>query len=690
MKKTSSLLVALSAVVMLFMSSRKDDEVFSLSAPKLSVDNTSLSIAEYTDDVALTFTWTDAADGRTDVALQTMLMIAKAEDSGFAACTDFTVQGLSKSLTYNELRDAAAAIKADLNQGETLLAKVMVMAEGKTVYSNVVEFYAIKSVEGYETLYPIGAMNWGWDPTKAEQMHTDDGVVYTWIGNINAGQDFKFLCNNDGVNWIPSYNRDAEAENYWTLYKKTEDWQPDTQFKVEKTGQYKITLNIKDLTISCEPNSDGMAKLYPIGAMAWGWNLEEAEEMETMDGITYTWTGEITAGLDFKIECQKTAWQPSYNRDANAENYWTAYYKTQDWEPDTQWKVDATGIYTLSINIETLLVTAEPQFDPENYEKIYPIGAMSWGWDPTQAEQMTTTNGQVYTWTGLITGGADFKFLCNNDGVNWIPSYNRDAEAENYWTAFKKTEDWQPDTQWKVDETANYNVTLDIVNLTLSVEKIVERPMLYPIGAMAWGWNLEDAQPMTSYDDVNFHWAGAINGGADFKFMCSKSAWIPSYNRNADAADYWTLCYRDQEWMPDTQFVVEESGDYIIDINTETLSISCFRDHTSEFPPIYPIGAMAWGWNLDQAERMTTQDGETYTWAGEVKANNDFKFMCDNTAWIPSYNRDENAEDYWTAFYKTEDWQPDTQFKVTESGIYTLTLNVKSLKVTAEKIADVR
>ena len=99
---------------------------------------------------------------------------------------------------------------------------------------------------------------------------------------------------------------------------------------------------------------------------------------------------------------------------------------------------------------------------------------------------------------------------------------------------------------------------------------------------------------------------------------------------------------------------------------------------------------MSWGWDLASAEHMFTYDGETYFWIGEVKANNDFKFMCSNTEWIPSYNRDENAEDEWTAYYRDQDWQKDSQFKVTEGGIYKLTLNVKTLKVTAERLGDVR
>ena len=680
-----NLVAGISIATMMFTTScKKLEEDLSLSEPKLTIDQSDLKFEEFGDDKAITFTW-DAPEG----AVTSILMITKATDTGFASCTDYEVEGTSKTFTSADVRDMANALKADLSVGAEFIAKVMVSAgAGKTAYSNVVSFKASKDNSAYETIYPIGAMDWGWEPSQAEMMKTDDGIVYTWTGMIKAKNSFKFLCQNDG-NWIPSYNRDETAENYWTLYKKTEDWQPDTCFEVEKGGQYTITLNIKELTISVEPSSEGFGKLYPMGATPWGWTIEDAEEMTTNDGITYTWTGHLIANNDFKFLCQNTAWQPSYNRDPNADDYWTAYYKTQDWEPDTQWVVETSGIYTLTINVETLKVTATPQFDPTTWEKIYPIGAMEWGWDPSLAEEMTTEDGVVYTWTGNITANLDFKFLCQNDG-NWIPSYNRDADAAEYWTAVKKTDETSPDNCFKVEESAKYQITLNTQDLTVKVEKIVEAPGVYPVGgSFPWGWDNTLAEPMMTWNGTDYFYAGWLNVGT-FKFLCYKDSWAPYYTRDVNAEYYWTMIYCSNAIEGDPTFEITEAGRYIIELNTETLEISCVKDPSEEFPLIYPIGAMAWGWNLEAAEHMYTFDGESYFWIGEIKADNDFKFMCSNTEWIPSYNRDEEAEDYWTAYYKEFDWQKDTQFKVSEGGIYRLTLNVKTLKVTAERLGDVQ
>ena len=471
MKRIFSILpAAFAAMTMLLVASCKDpNEIKPIENPVLSIDKTDLQFEEYGDDAAITFSW-KAPTGETSVSY--ILMITKSEDKGFASCTDFEVSGTSKTFTSAGVRDFANALKVDLSQGASFIAKVMATAgAGRTSYSNVVEFTATKNNAGYETIYPIGAMDWDWDPAKAEMMKTDDGIVYTWTGMLKAKNSFKFLCQNDG-NWIPSYNRDANAENYWTVYKKTEDWQPDDCFKVSESGKYKITLNIVDLTVA--------------------------------------------------------------------------------------------------------------------------------------------------------------------------------------------------------------------------VDKVVENPGMYPVGgSFACGWDNTLAEPMMTWNDKDYFWAGWLNVGT-FKFLCYKDNWVPSYNRDPNAEYYWTMRYRDDGASDDTLFEITDAGEYIIELNTETLEISCVKNPTYDYPLIYPIGAMSWGWDLASAEHMFTYDGETYFWIGEVKANNDFKFMCSNTEWIPSYNRDENAEDEWTAYYRDQDWQKDTQFKVAEGGIYKLTLNVKTLKVTAERLGDVR
>ena len=217
MKRILKMLAAAVSAVTMFItvSCDKPESDLSLSEVKLSIDHNDLKFVEFGEDPAITFSW-NAPEGASQFS--PILMITEASDQGFAKCTDYEVSGTSKTFTSADVRDLANTLKADLSVGAEFIAKVMVSAgAGKTTYSNVVEFKALKDNSAYQTIYPIGAMDWDWDPSKAEMMKTDDGIVYTWTGMIKANNSFKFLCQNDG-NWIPSYNRDDNADNYWTPY----------------------------------------------------------------------------------------------------------------------------------------------------------------------------------------------------------------------------------------------------------------------------------------------------------------------------------------------------------------------------------------------------------------------------------------------------------------------------------------
>lgn len=108
-----------------------------------------------------------------------------------------------------------------------------------------------------ETIYIIGdaVTEYGYDLDKV----TDDMYLtpvegqldtYTWTGHLKAFMDFKFQTVLTA--WIPSYNRDATSSEYWKLVYRTSYSQPDEKFTVKTSGIYKITLNTKELTISCE------------------------------------------------------------------------------------------------------------------------------------------------------------------------------------------------------------------------------------------------------------------------------------------------------------------------------------------------------------------------------------------------------------------------------------------------------
>lgn len=326
----------------------------------------------------------------------------------------------------------------------------------------------VKEIRDIKPIYLVGAFDWGWDLSRAESMTSEDGTVYTWTGFIWGNADFKFLCQNDA--WVPGYNRDANSEDYWSVVSRSSDGDPDVQFQVPANGTYTLVLNLETMKLKAIP-AEERTPLYLIGAaFDWGWDLENAAQMETNDGVTYTWAGFMWGNGDFKILCQNDAWAPGYNRDGNSSEYWTLVRRESDSDPDIQFQVPENGNYKITINIETLSIKVEPL--PE-FPKIYPIGCIEdWGWDLNKIQPMKTYDGITYTITVKIWADNNFKFLCQND--DWWPGYTRDPNSEDYFKVVYN-DGSLPDSQFRLDtqglESAVYKMTLNVETGNLSFEK---------------------------------------------------------------------------------------------------------------------------------------------------------------------------------------------------------------------------
>lgn len=100
-------------------------------------------------------------------------------------------------------------------------------------------------VEMIPHIWLIGAFDWGWDKTKAEEMtYLGDGQ-FTWTGKLYPGS-FKFLVSNrtNPDDWY-GYWRNSTQDNYWLA---GEDDGGDQQFDIAhdnlEAGTYTIELNI--------------------------------------------------------------------------------------------------------------------------------------------------------------------------------------------------------------------------------------------------------------------------------------------------------------------------------------------------------------------------------------------------------------------------------------------------------------
>jgi len=691
MKKLLSL--ALVSSLLLFSCNKNsngdDPEHGVLSEPTLSADASTVSLSEVSDEICLTYSWNDVAPEGTYPTY--VISFALASDTEFHSAVDVNCTGTEKNLSYTQVSNLASELGGDITAGFAMIARVKASVKHYTdAFSNTVSVMVGKKQVEINELYITGDAIES-DPVKMNQ----SGKVFTWTGHLAKKSDFKFLCQNDGTQW-PAIVRDANAEEYWTAKLGSSDVD-DISFRVKSAGIYTLTINAEDpnaisidaTIVTPDPKLE-ITELYIYGnAVTSGTSLEDMEAFVNKDGI-FTWKGSLKSGEEFRFPIQKTAEWPALMITEDGEDI---VYGISDDQKEV-FTVDVKGIYEIIVNaVDTdemnftiTFVSEEPEF-----KTIYPIGGFDWGWSQADAPAMYTEDGVVYTWTGKIYANSAFKFLCQNDG-NWTPSYNRDANAENYWTLVKRSTDSDPDVQFEVAETGDYTIILNLKKLSIVVRKADEIPAIYPIGAaFDWGWTPADAPAMDTEDGITYYWKGKMWGERDFKFLCQNDgSWVPGYNRDADATDYWTMSFRTSDSDPDSQFQVPADGNYTIKLNIVTMEISVKL--SQEYPKIYPIGCISdWGWNLDKIKPMDTYDGITYTIEVKIWADNNFKFLCQNTDWWPGYTRDPDAEDYFTVRYN-DGTLSDDQFRLDtqglESATYKMTLNTKTCRLSFKKVGD--
>ncbi len=683
MKRLFSLLVA-SFVLMLpaCVQPEQPGEITpgTLDAPSLQANPSSVSITDYSDVTCLTYSWNDVAPE--GVSPTYSLQLAKAEDTSFSNAVTVTCPGAGKQFSSYLMAEIASELGADIKTGFDLIARVNVSADKyEPAVSNVVSVHVGQVRYEVSKLFITGV---GEAPVE---MTLEDGV-FTWQGHLEKGAEFKFPCQ-DNAPW-PSVARDPVADGYWSArlcFSEVDDF----GFAVSVPGIYKLFVDARDSNAPVvtaqliEPDLDiNVTELYIIGdAVGNADDLSKMEAFAGSDGV-FTWKGHLDPLKGFRFPIQSSASWPALMITTDGKDL----VYVEDEAGQESFVVTDPGIYEITVdakNVNALSYTIELIEKDKVIRHLYPVGGFDWGWNKDVAEEMTTEDGVIYYWKGTIWANADFKFLCQRDA--WSPGYTRNAEADDYWTLVYN-DGSLPDTQFQVSETGVYVVTLNLETLKISVRKASDSPDIFLIGAaFNWGWDKDAAEQMTTEDGITYTWSGFMWGNGDFKFLCQRDAWAPGYNRDGNASDYWTLIYNDGS-APDVQFQVPENGEYTVTINIETLKIKVAKKEeppTPSYQDIFLIGAaFDWGWNQSAAEQMTTTDGITYTWTGNMWGERDFKFLCQRDAWAPGYNRDANASDYWTLVYRASDSDPDVQFQVPENGEHTITINIQTMKVTVQ------
>ncbi len=150
------------------------------------------------------------------------------------------------------------------------------------------------------------------------------------------------------------------------VYSKTEkvgDVNMDNKFKVDKTGEYKLTIDaksiyalkltvelIREIEITVDIN-----EIYILGsATTTGWSLDDMQQF-TKNGDIFTWEGNLNASGEFRFPLQKVSgqWWPCLVMGEN-ENTLAVGLADGDNNP---FHVAEDGVYDITIDASTLSIT---------------------------------------------------------------------------------------------------------------------------------------------------------------------------------------------------------------------------------------------------------------------------------------------------------------------------------------------
>lgn len=234
---------------------------------------------------------------------------------------------------------------------------------------------------------------------------------------------------------------------------------------------------------------------------------------------------------------------------------------------------------------------------------------------------------------------------------------------------------------------------------------------LYIVGnACSAGWNPGGALAMTKESDGIFTWTGNLikpDGNQErFKFLVSDS-WDPSITCRLDidghlliesGTEYSVYERAENASGYDNAFQVPEDGIYTIQVNLNTMKMTCTKSgdvepETPDLTQLHLIGdATEGGWNYVKGTELTRVEDGVFIWSGYLttEGGNEFKFLNEPGTWDKTINPVDGdvtfvaGTEYKLNFRPTEGSPKDYKFKVVKAGRYYMLVNLNTMKITID------
>ena len=475
------------AITFLNSCQKEDDIVVSMGEPiTLSVSNSELILSQkQASESVFSLNWTRGTNHGTSSSISySVEMDLEGNDFAAAQIYDLGKGVYEKKFNAEELNDLLLNYWG-VEPGSTASFEARVTAnvvkEGvEDGVSEILTFSLIPYKPVSEELYLVGsATPNGWDIGNATQMlpNLSEPWIFTYEGQMKSGT-FKFAVNTDDCWCQDFYNRDA-ADDSKMVFNEGGTGE-DLQWEITEGGNYKVTVDLLELTIEMTKlTGPEFNEFYIVGdASPSGWDIgnPEAFTQSTADPFVFTYEAVLTPG-EFKISTFAGDWcDGNWINPSQPDQVLTAtdYIVTNRCDgPDNKWRVteETQGRYMITINQYNKSIKIEKVM-------LYIIGdGGPNGWNIGTPEPMAIENG-FYVFEGEL--GADnatgeFKFSkykgdwCDGD---WLISAtpNQSVTDGSYIIRHGCEGD---DNKWKLKdgEAGNYKITIDLDNEAMTIVK---------------------------------------------------------------------------------------------------------------------------------------------------------------------------------------------------------------------------
>ena len=349
-----------------------------------------------------------------------------------------------------------------------------------TVSSQNVEKQISKMVVSITTFTPVSsqlymvgsATSVGWNVSAAVAMtlSTTQPGTFIYQGALNTGT-FKLPVNRDGC-WCQDFYTKSATDATKMVHNIGGSGQ-DLQWQITRAGQYKVTADLLNLTLTIESIvGPPFTQIYIVGdASPSGWDVDnpKAFTQSQTNPFIFTYEANLTSG-SFKILAgAKGNWCGEWYRpltDGQALSS-TSVDQNSGCSADNKWNISSgdVGRYRIELNTANNTISIKKV-------NLYIIGdGGPNGWNLGTPTPMAYSNGN-YTYTGPLNAG-EFKISkfkgdwCDGDWIN-AATANQNVLNGSYIGTHACD---GPDNKWKLQsgDAGNYQISINLDTQSMTI-----------------------------------------------------------------------------------------------------------------------------------------------------------------------------------------------------------------------------